>query len=555
MAADQGNANAGSYGPLKAAEVDSEQVPASTTEYKRHPIYSPSEWLLETISSLLAMGLVIAIACIFSYMDGKRLTDWSAGVSLSATVSILTTAYAAALMHGVSTFIGQLKWLHFKKGLQRLSHLETFDEASRGVWGSIMLLTTVKWNLATIGAVITILRLAFSAFSQQAILIEQREVLTPSDSVSFGYAHNYSRDFSGDTANTAEDAIPQDPNMQFAILQGLYGINTPATFSCPGACRWRGSYFSLGFKSACQNVTQETLRSGACNSQGDTTDCNMTTPGGVNISTHFVRTDSSTSFYMNALSTLETPVVYQLPEITRFAIYRASPDFNFEPKDINVTQCSLYLTAYEYTDAKANGTQFSFDHTREVGFRLGHRDPLMSLRTNETTTEDNHTIPALEIGYWDLTSLQNFFQSPIIVNEWIKGSYDNKNFGVAAALEGDVDIPDRFDRMAAAMTHYLRNGPNMLNETGDVIENVPFVAIRWGYFVVPIVTEALAVLFAVLTVLSNRRSKGVPLWKSSTLAVLACQVEESDGMLRGDAGGRGINELHEAAEKAELRLL
>ena len=108
--------------------------------------------------------------------------------------------------------------------------------------------------------------------------------------------------------------------------------------------------------------------------------------------------------------------------------------------------------------------------------------------------------------------------------------------------------------MAAAMTDYLRNGPNMLSATGDRVEIFPFVAIRWGYFVVPIVTETLAVLFAVLTVLSNRKSKRVPLWKSSSLAVLACQVDEPAGLLRADAGGKDLIELQEAAEKTQVRL-
>ncbi|KAL4976258.1 hypothetical protein BDW66DRAFT_166670 [Aspergillus desertorum] len=568
MAMDAGNLKVHPYGAPQVSEVDSGQVYNSTsTEYKRHPIYSPSEWLLETLSSLLAMGLLIAIACIFTYMDGKRLSDWDARVSLSATISILTTAYTTALMHGVSTFIGQLKWRHFKDGPQRLSNIATFDEASRGVWGSIQLLTTVKWNLATIGAAITILRLAFSAFSQQVILIEQREVFTPSDTATFGYAHNYTRNINGDLANTGISGIPQDPGMQSAIVRGLYGIVTPATFSCPGACNWTGPYASLGFKSACQNVTEEALRSAACESDEFSGQCNMTAPNGVGVSYRYHYTELATSYYMNASSLLgrlglsEKPDTF--PEITRFAIYRSSPTADFASLDINVTQCSLYLTAYEYADAKANGTEFSFGQTREVNFGLGGSNPwtyegsialLGRLRTNETTAENNFTIPALEISEPDLLALGNFFESSTIVTEWVKGFWENTNLGLAAALQGDVDIPARFEYMAASMTDYLRNGPNMLIGTGDTVQSVPFVAIRWGYFVVPIVTEAPAALFAVLTVVSNRRSKRVPLWKSSMLAVLACQVDERAGLLKGDAGGRDINELQQAAGKTEVRL-
>lgn len=188
--------------PAQSSEVDSEPQSTASTVYKRHPVYSPSEWLLESISSILALGLLIGIAIIFWYMDNKPLSAWRGRVSLNATISILTTACTTALMHGVSTFIGQLKWLHFKNGPRKLAEFETFDGASRGVWGSILMLATVKWNLATVGAFITILRLAFSPFAQQVVLVEQRNIITPDSTATFGYSYSYSRNLRGSLANS-----------------------------------------------------------------------------------------------------------------------------------------------------------------------------------------------------------------------------------------------------------------------------------------------------------------------------------------------------------------
>lgn len=113
-----------SYEPVQVSEVSSElQKPAP--KYKRYALFSPSEWLLESISSIIALGLVIGIAVIFFYMNNKPLSAWGGLFSLNATISILTTAYAMVLMHGVSTFIGQSKWLHFKSlaSLLTLKHL------------------------------------------------------------------------------------------------------------------------------------------------------------------------------------------------------------------------------------------------------------------------------------------------------------------------------------------------------------------------------------------------------------------------------------------------
>jgi hypothetical protein len=202
MAGVDSNPKAHPYEPAQVSEVDSEPQTATTTEYKRHPVYSPSEWLLESISSILALGFLIGIAIIFWYMDDKPLSAWRGRISLNATISILTTAYTTALMHGVSTFIGQSKWLHFQNGSRKLADFEIFDGASRGVWGSILLLTTVKWNLATIGAFITILRLTLSPFAQQVVLIEQRDIIFSADTATFGYAHNYSRNILNNLVNS-----------------------------------------------------------------------------------------------------------------------------------------------------------------------------------------------------------------------------------------------------------------------------------------------------------------------------------------------------------------
>ncbi|KAJ9485133.1 hypothetical protein VN97_g8217 [Penicillium thymicola] len=553
------------YEPTQISDVDTEPQTATTTEYKRHPVYSPSEWLLESISSILALFLLIGIAIIFWYMDNKPLSAWRGGISLNATVSILTTACTTALMHGVSAFIGQSKWLHFRNGPRKLTDFEIFDGASRGVWGSILLLTTVKWNIATIGGFVTILRLAFSPFAQQVVLIEQRPVISPANTVTFGYAHNYTMNEHGQLANSGIKSIPQDPQMQSAIFQGLYGVNTTEPFNCPGECRWTESYVSLGFKAECRNVTQETLQAPSCEGgQTSLQRCNMTTPGGVAVSTSYAHTDLATAFYMNASSQVEFDssrigLPHTFPEIARIGIYRSSPDYNFRMLNINVTECSLSLAAYEYTGVKANGSDFSATR-REVDFGVKNPWGILDERreskfqhvyTNESTSGDIH-IPALEMSYAGIYAVVNFFQSTTMATEWVDGNFDNTGLGVAATLKGDVDLGDRFDKMATAMTNYLRYGPNTQLAHGERIQSEPFVSIRWGYFIVPIVTEGLAILFAILSILSNRQSRRVPLWKSSTLAVLACEHKERLGLL--NTTGKDLDEIEDEAKKAKVVL-
>ena len=97
----------------------------------------------------------------------------------------------------------------------------------------------------------------------------------------------------------------------------------------------------------------------------------MTTPGGLGLSYQYVYTASGTNNYMNATSLLDslgTPDLPEtFPELARFGIYRSS---GMESLGINITECSLSLTAYQYNTAKANGSDFSFGEVREVDFGL-----------------------------------------------------------------------------------------------------------------------------------------------------------------------------------------
>ncbi|KAF6814498.1 hypothetical protein CSOJ01_04049 [Colletotrichum sojae] len=420
----------------------------------------------------------------------------------------MTTACSAAIMHG----------LHFKRGPQKLENFTKFDEASRGVWGSLKFLTSVKWNLATVGAFITISRLAFAPLTQQVVKISDREIHIFDSEVKFWYAHKYYRGIFKSLANAGPLSIPQDPGMQSAIIQELYGITSPANFSCPGGCRWKGSYVSPGFRSECRDVTQETFQSEKCHTQGSGTNCTMTTPGGLGISTRHMRTDYQTTYLMNASSLVSTiqephPRPRPLPELVRFAVYRADYGSEFEAINPSVTECSLHLTAYEFDGARANGSSFAFDKIQEVdcGVLDLEYEKDSTFYTNEPQIDG---IPAMNISFNDVRALKNFFESTAVVTEWVDGSWENTDLGLSAALGGDVDIGRRFEKMAASMTDYLRAGPNRQDALGEKINREPYISIRWHYLAGPIAIELAALLFAGITIFANRRSSRASAWMS-----------------------------------------
>ncbi|KAJ5322669.1 hypothetical protein N7452_010958 [Penicillium brevicompactum] len=556
------------YEPARAFEEGSEEHIATITKYKRHSMFSSKEWLFESLSIIAALSCLVGIAVIFFQMHNKPLTAWRTRIpSLSATISILTTASAAAIMYSVSAFVGQYKWIYFKEKPRELADFGKIDDVSRSTFGSLKWLVTTKPNIATLGAIITILQLTFTPFAQQVISIKQRDIATPASSASFGYAHSYNHLDKSDTpsglANAAIESYPQDPDMQTAIIQGLSGITLPEPYRCPGACIWKEKYVSLGFKSECKNVTQVTLKTATCEGPEYFQTCTLTTPGGVDLVIRFAFTDSATAYYLNVSAPMLSPTIpsqlSNLPVITRFAIFRSTPDDTYLMNDIRITECSLSLAAYEYSHARANGSGISFANRHEVNFgaenpwQLPH-DRMSSIHTNESTSGDVQ-IPMLEMSFLSLMSLRNFFMSTTIVSEWVAGSYKNRNLGLSSVLSVNVNISERFERMAAAMTDRVRYGPNSLSAHGDLMLSEAYVYIHWWYFIVPAAAELLAIVFAVLTIVRNRKSRGVPLWKNSAIAVLECQLQKHDeqyGLLQ--SSGMSIDELNKQAEEVEVAL-
>lgn len=156
-------------------------------------IFSQYGWGLEILSASASFVLFIGMVVIFWTMQDEPVSKWPFPISINATIAILSTACTAAMMHNVSAFIGQLKWLYLKLKPRQLYNVHRFDEASRGPYGSILFLLNVSCNMATIGALITILRLGFAPMAQEVISLEPRSVNTTDKNATFGFAHSYNR--------------------------------------------------------------------------------------------------------------------------------------------------------------------------------------------------------------------------------------------------------------------------------------------------------------------------------------------------------------------------
>ena len=100
-------------------------------------------WWWELLSWLVSTICVGAIVIVLVLYSGQLLPHWPLGITLSAYISVLAGLAKAALMLPVAEAIGQLKWVWFRRKSKLLDFF-TFDSASRGPWGSLMLLGSTR---------------------------------------------------------------------------------------------------------------------------------------------------------------------------------------------------------------------------------------------------------------------------------------------------------------------------------------------------------------------------------------------------------------------------
>lgn len=201
-------------------------------------------WFWEAVSaifSLLCLTAIFVILAVYNNSPSPRLPH---GVTLNAIVSILATGSKASLIFVTSESIGQLKWIWFRTK-RTLVDMQTFDNASRGPWGCLILLYRHKGcSLVSLGAIITILALAFDPFMQQLFSYPVRQVASSAHIASVQQGH----------ATSIPGDINHGEGLQ-ALNAGIWEEDFGITPSCPsGNCTWP-EFQSMGYCAKCEDVT------------------------------------------------------------------------------------------------------------------------------------------------------------------------------------------------------------------------------------------------------------------------------------------------------------
>ncbi|KAH7355650.1 hypothetical protein BKA66DRAFT_553649 [Pyrenochaeta sp. MPI-SDFR-AT-0127] len=141
------------------------------------------DWWWEVGALVVATINIIAIITVLVHANGKPILDWHVPIQPASLVAIFSTIAKSSLLVPLAACLSQLKWSYFEKP-QTLSHMQDFEDASRGPWGAMMLLWKVKGTalLASVGALVTLLMLAFEPSAQQVIRLGSRKSIVNSNS-------------------------------------------------------------------------------------------------------------------------------------------------------------------------------------------------------------------------------------------------------------------------------------------------------------------------------------------------------------------------------------
>lgn len=154
--------------------------------------WSSAGWTKEIVSIIFSWvlqgGIVIILAC----MSGKPQSSWHFFATINAVISILSTTGKGTLAIALGGCISQWKWFHYEDGPKPLKDFESFDAASRGTMGSLKFLYKIRWNIATMGAIATIMAFGIDPSYQQVVSFETRNVqVADNETATYAFAREY----------------------------------------------------------------------------------------------------------------------------------------------------------------------------------------------------------------------------------------------------------------------------------------------------------------------------------------------------------------------------
>jgi hypothetical protein len=494
-----------------------DQHQRSPTSFSRLLQRFDNWWVLEATGLLISVGAASAAVGVLGLYNGRPLEEWRYRLSINTVISFLAIISKSSLALVVEGCLGQLKWIWYSSPRKHHSLLDfqTFDSASRGPYGAVQLLLTLREiDIGLLGAFVVLCALVYEPFIQQTISTPLLPSLLSTNS-SLPIATAYTAyEFGGPQVTVENIELP----MKAAIYDGIFYQNVSATATAisptcsTGNCTFE-QYSSLFVCSRCVNVTsliQSTCTGG--NSSLSSPSCVYTLPNGLNATEGYTLLRTS----IGALSTTELDNAG--PVISNFSSILSN--FDNDPA-LSALDCILYFCAKTYHSSVIRGT---FRETTEATV---HADSVQSGDSNLTVTIPPSLLSSVKPESFAIQGVTadalTYYLQPLLAGE--AHIQDYVEFGapltgystdVIQALYTNNDINRTMTNLATTMGNHIRlKGASYALGTTEVMRT--FIHVRWWWLILPFSLEALTLVTLVATVILSA-VRAVPIWKSSALA-------------------------------------
>ncbi|PWY81535.1 hypothetical protein BO94DRAFT_520204 [Aspergillus sclerotioniger CBS 115572] len=559
---------------------------------EKQTLSSPDWFAWELAGVVVSAAILAAMICLLAVYDQQPQPGWHYS-SLNSIVAWLSTLSKGSLLFAVGEMIGQLKWVWFAQQKRPLIDLRSLDSASRGPWGSLGLLWTLRArHFAILGALAFILALGFDPFSQNMIHTYPNMVTDPLGTALLANVSVYNT--SG--PQMYDDSFTfVDPVLKANVYNSLFNNDQTRTwaipqYSCPSSnCTW-DPIASLEIRSLCANITSYLTTS--CSSipsnasLGDT-NCTIALPKS-NVSAWYMPgVPQLTPFIVEGVGFAEALVytnasIYAIQyiapranislieqgsldnqshwEATECSIepivrsFRASVSQNtysdetlavWNNATLQATALSPSLPIGVYLTPSSWGTDLGVQQSGNgsTSFVLGavadtsitaFLEALFSGQAVRSTTQLEF-IPDVEahFGALDLYAGSDVLQALGMGN--ITGCSDNLADRLTCAMENVAVAITKTIRDSA----YVADPATAAMASGQSMISVTYITVHWRWVVLPLVVWILGAVLVIGTLWKTRRAR-VPAWRNDVMPLLSLsQAEgwrESDASLEGAAG-------------------
>ncbi|CAG8947796.1 unnamed protein product [Penicillium salamii] len=527
-------------------------------------------WFPEIVATAFSIACFIAICGILISYNQKSRPGLQYGLSLNAIISVLATSCKSSLIFVIGEAMGQLKWSWFHANPNKLVDIQILDSASRGPLGSIAtFFQKTRRSLASLGAAVIILLLAFDPFIQQIISYPTRLVAMPN----------------GNAIAKRLEFFAPDMEYDFVYTSGLWSDDTMLSPSCPsGNCTW-SKFRSSGMCSQCSDITNsmniecENMGNISRPIQGTTNEtsqlinvtCHLTPPQGN--PTQFTQT-----FYFSSLSESSyktsgvswnifsawdpnnmssrlgytgsrpftwpgNPLVVVAYVETGYNEDYLHSDFISGIKVEKATECSLELCLLEYEISVENGIPDMITSVLDYGELFWRSRPTPSAPWEKTLcwkptsgpsdtitfensdpTKADVELSPVEFAFcgisYKVSIPENVFEGSVI-KDYIRRSDGSLESGPPWGDPNTLRIGSvGLDLIMSNVTKHMNKEALQINGSdvhGIALAIEVFVEAQWLWLILPIILVVSGTIFITLVILENRKS-GRSLWKSSVLA-------------------------------------